>query len=403
MVEVASLFSQLLHHFPRTEFTAVVKKHRAERYAKGFSCWTQFVAMLFCQVARVDSLREICNGLACCLGKLVHLGVQRAPNKSTLAYANEHRPAALYEDVFWAALERFRHHGSLGTRKKQFRFKNKLMSLDSTTVSLCLSLFPWAKFRRTKGGVKVHVLLDHDDYLPAYVLISEAKQHDIHAARSLELRAGSIIAMDRAYVDYDLFGSWTQKGVYFVSRLKQGAVYEVLETRSLPETATDLRADQLIRLTGTSAQNSCPQVLRRVVVWDAKNEREVVLLTNHLDFAASTIAAIYKERWEIELFFKALKQNLKVKTFVGTTENALRVQIWTALIAMLLLKWLHHLSKAAWSLSNLASMLRLNLFTYRDLRAWLNEPFGTPPLIGQTPQLSFPIPAIGQLAIASPG
>jgi hypothetical protein len=395
MVNVTSLFSQLLHHFPRTEFAALVKKHRAERYSKGFTCWTQFVAMLFCQVARADSLREICNGLACCQGKLVHLGVETSPNKSTLSYANEHRPAALFEDLFWTALQRFREQGGVGARKTKFRFKNKLLSLDSTTITLCLDLFPWAKFRRAKGGVKAHVLLDHDDYLPSWVLITEAKQHDIKPARLLSLNPGSIVAMDRGYNDFDLFGTWTSSGVFFVTRLKEGTVYEVVESRTLPE-KSNIRADEIIRLTSDRAQEKCPHQLRRVVVWDEPNQREIVLLTNHLEFGATTIAAIYKDRWEVELFFKALKQNLKVKTFVGTSENALRIQIWTALIAILLLKWLHHLSRAGWSLSNLASMLRLNLFTYRALLDWLHNPFGTPPIVPGPEQLALPLAGLGQ-------
>ncbi len=164
-IRYASLFSQLLQHFPRLEFDRLVQKHQAERSAKGFRCWTQLVAMLFCHLGRADSLREICGGLACCLGKLTHLGISRAPNKSTLSYANEHRPAELFEELFWETLERMRQQGQLGKRKKKFRFRNQLLSLDSTTISLCLSLFPRASFRRAKGGVKVHVLLDHSDYL----------------------------------------------------------------------------------------------------------------------------------------------------------------------------------------------------------------------------------------------
>jgi hypothetical protein len=387
MLQAASLFNQLLHHFPRTEFGALVKKHQAERGAKGFTCWTQFVSMLFCQLAHADSLREICNGLACSEGKLVHLGVLTAPNKSTLSYANEHRPAALFEDLFYTALGRFRDQQDLGTRKAKFRFKNKLMSLDSTTISLCLDLFPWAQFRQAKGGVKAHVLLDHDDYLPAYVLITEAKKSDVRVAQALDLNAGSIVAMDRGYNDYALFGKWTQRGVFFVTRLKENAVYEVVESAVGP-LPRHILADEHIRFSGPKAVKDCPQLLRRVVVWDEVNQREIVLLTNLLHFGPTTIAAIYKDRWEIELFFKALKQNLKVKSFVGTSRNALLIQIWTALIAMLLLKWLHHLSKVKWSLSNLASMLRLNLFTYRDLRRWLENPFNTPPLIPQLEQLS---------------
>lgn len=378
MVKTASLFSQLLQQVPRNEFAKLVNKHQAEYRSKGFTCWTQFTAMLFCQLAHADSLREICNGLACCLGKLVHLGIHRGPSKSNLSYANAHRPAELFEDLFWTMANRLRAQGRLGARQHKFRFRNKLLSLDSTTISLCLSLFPWAEFRRAKGGVKAHVLLDHDDYLPSYVLISKAKMHDAKVLALLRLNPGSIVAMDRAYNDYRQFARWTEAGIYFVTRMKDNAVYEVVEQRAVPQ-YRNILSDEIVLLTGAQAQKKCPHKLRRIVVWDADNERQIVLLTNHLDFGATTIADIYRERWQIELFFKALKQNLRVKSFVGTSENALRIQIWTALIAMLLLKWLHHLSKAGWSLSNLASMLRLNLFTYRDLRDWLDDPFNTPP------------------------
>jgi hypothetical protein len=387
MVQAMSLFNQLLQHFPKLEFAALVKKHNAERAAKGFSCRAQLVAMLFCQMAHADSLREICNGLACCLGKLVHLGIDVAPSKSTLSYANKHRPAKLYEELFYTALARFRDEKGLGQRKQKFRFKNKLLSLDSTTISLCLEMFPWAKFRQAKGGVKAHVLLDHDDYLPSYVLITEARCSDVKLADSFPLNPGSIVAMDRGYSDYALYGRWTEQKIFFVTRLKDNARYEVLDAGPVPANRNIL-SDDLIQFTGDKAQKDCPFPLRRVVVWDAAGNREIVLLTNLLEFGSTTIAAIYKDRWEIELFFKALKQNLKVKSFVGTSENALRIQIWTALIAILLLKWVHHLSKVKWSLSNLASMLRLNLFTYRDLGAWLDNPFGTPPILPDSQQLS---------------
>jgi len=302
IVQVASLFNQLLQHFPRTEFAALVKKHAAERAAKGFTCWTQFVSMLFCQLARADSLREICNGLGCCLGRLVHVGIARAPSRSTLSYANEHRPAALFEDLFFTALARFREQQGLGTRKHKFRFKNKLLSLDSTTISLCLTLFPWAKFRRAKGGVKAHVLLDHDDYLPAYVLLTEAKRSDVKLADSFVLNPGSIVAIDRGYIDYALFGRWSLAGVFFVTRLKENAAFEVVEECEIPQNR-NIRADQFIRLTGAKAQTDYPDLLRRIVAWDAENEREIVLLTNLMEFGSTTIAAIYKERWQIELFF----------------------------------------------------------------------------------------------------
>lgn len=395
MVRVSSLFSQLLHHFPRAQFASLVKKHQAERDAKGFTCWNQFVAMMFCQLAHADSLREICNGLKCCLGKLAHLGVGKAPNKSTLSYANAHRPAALYQDLFYATYKHFQRVGGFGHRKTKFRFKNKLLSLDSTTISLCLSLFPWAEFRRAKGGVKVHVLLDHDHYMPSFVRITKAKEHDIKTARTLALNPGSIVAMDRAYNDYELFGRWTAKGIFFVTRLKENANYRTVKNLPVPKRG-NIISDKIIKLTGVGADEKCPYLLRRILVRDEENRRLIVLLTNHLEFGPTTIAAIYKDRWEIELFFKALKQNLKVKSFVGTSENALRIQIWTAMIAILILKWLHYISKAGWSLSNLATMLRLNLFTYRDLMEWLHNPFGTEPLVPQPEQLYLPVSGLGQ-------
>jgi hypothetical protein len=279
-------------------------------------------------MAHADLLREICSGLACCQGKFKRFGIGKAPNKSTLSYANQHRPAELFEDLFWTLMHRFRATVGLGGRKSKFRFKNKLLSLDSTTIYLCLNMFQWAKFRRAKGGVKVHVLHDHDDYMPSYVWITEAKRHDRTVTRDIVLKPGSIVAFDRAYNDYSLLSSWTADKVFIVTRQKENAIYQVVEERTVPKHRSIL-SGQIIKLTGTKAEERCPHPHRRVVVWDERNERQIVLLTNHLEFGASTIAAIYKDRWEIELFFKTLKQHLKVKTFIGTSENALRIQIWT--------------------------------------------------------------------------
>jgi len=368
-----SMFSQLLQLFSRVEFASLVKKHRAERHARGFDCWTQFVAMLFCQLGRAHSLREICGGLASVEGKLNHLGVETAPKRSTLAYANAHRPAALFENVFQRLLERCQ---GLSPRRK-FRFKNKLVSMDATVIDLCLKMFDWAKFRRTKGAVKLHLLLDHDGYLPCFGVITEGKVHEIRVARSLEFPSGTILAMDRGYVDYLWLDELEQQGVFFVTRLKDNAAFSVEEEFSGPD--GPIRSDCLIRLPGSGQSLNEARILRRIVVWDEVNQREIVLLTNNMKLAARTIAAIYKERWQIELFFKALKQNLKIKTFVGTTRNALEIQIWTALISMLLLKYLQLRSRIAWSLSNLVAMLRFNIFVHRDLWKWLEDPFELPP------------------------
>jgi len=393
MVRHASLFSQLIALFSRQKFYELVYRHGSERYAKGFNSWDHFVAMLFCQLAQAKSLREICGGLASCLGKLRHLGINAAPNKSTLSYANAHRPWQLYRDLFYQTLA-FCRQAAPG-RAKKFRFKNKLLTLDSTTISLCLSLFPWARFRRTKGAVKLHLLLDHEGYLPTYACISDGKRHDVKVGRKLALAPGSIIVIDRGYNDYKLFADWTDNDIYFVTRLKDSANYEVVEQRPVPVNRNVL-ADELIVFNGYYAQRDCPYVLRRILVCDKQSGSRIVFLTNHLDFGATTVADIYKDRWQIELFFKALKQNLKVKTFVGTTENALYIQIWTALIAMLLIKLLQFKSKFKWSLSNLVAFLRWNLFTYRNLWDWIDSPFETVPIVPKSVQHQLPFRGLGQ-------
>lgn len=372
----SSMFSQLLKLFPRTEFQALVKRTHAERHARGFTCWGQFVAMLFCQLGRAHSLREICGGLRSSEGKLKHLGIS-APSRSTLAYANEHRPWQLYRAVFQELLGRCQ---AQVTGRRKFRFKNKLVSLDSTVIDLCATLFDWAKFRRTKGAIKLHCLLDHDGYLPSVVVITEGKRHDVRVARTLRFDPGTVVVLDRGYVDYAWFGQLTAQGVFFVTRMKDSTVYKVVERRAVPERGAVLR-DEIIELTNWEAANKCPFRLRRVEVDDPDKGSTLIFLTNHLTFGATTIAAIYKERWQVELFFKALKQNLKIKTFVGTSPNALKVQVWTALIAILLLKYLQLRSRFAWSLANLVALLRMNLFTHRDLWAWLDEPFIGPPTV----------------------
>lgn len=385
MVRTASIFSQLLDIFPRLEFAKAVKDHQAERYGKGFTCWEQFVAMLFCQVAQAHSLREICGGLSCCLGKLVHLGIRNAPKRSTLSYANKHRPWELYETVFYQLLDKCRLRAPGKTR---FRFRNKLLSLDATVIDLCLSLFDWAKFRQTKGAVKLHLLLDHDGYLPTFARITEGKVHEVKIAQELRFPRGSILAIDRGFTHFTLYARWTEEGVFFVTRQKSHAAYEVVETRQVPQNRGVL-SDQIIRFTGPRSKCDCPYRLRRIVYLDKKTGKELIFITNHLKFGATTIASIYKDRWQIEAFFKALKQNLKVKTFVGTSPNALKTQIWTALITMLLLKYLQLRSRLNWALSNLVAMLRWNLFTYRDLWIWLDNPFQTPPLQPMPEQLRF--------------
>ena len=379
MKRFCSIFSQLLQLFPRLEFEQAVKKHQADRGAKGFTSWGQFIAMLFCQLGRAHTLREICGGLASCEGKLKHLGVPEAPKKSTLAYANEHRPWELYKTVFGQLLEKCQSTVSEAGWKKKFRFKNKLTSLDSSTIDLCLSLFDWAKFRQTKGAVKLHLLLDHDGYLPSYAVITDGKKSDIKVARTMKFAPGTVLVMDRGYNDYDWFAELTDQGVFFVTRMKDNANYGVVEKRKTPEKGNVISDEVIFFYSMAKADKK--YFFRRVEIWDEEQQKTLVFLTNHLEFGATTIAAIYKDRWKVELFFKAIKQNLKIKTFLGTSANAVHTQIWTALIAMLVLRYLQLKSTFGWSLSNLAALLRHQLFVYRDLYNWLNNPFEAPPAL----------------------
>ena len=375
MNRVCSIFAQLLQLFPRVKFQEEVNKHQAERHSRGFSCWGQFVAMLFCQVGQAKSLREICNGLMAIEGKLKHLGVSSAPNKSTLAYANEHRPWELYQSVFNQLLARCHQqaHGS-----KKFRFKNKLVSMDSSTIDLCASVFDWAKYKRTKGAVKVHLLLDHEGYLPCFAHITDGKSSDIAVARGLKFQAGTIVVMDRGYVDYGWWEQLTKQGVYFVTRLKKDILWDEVESRKPPQNGNVIR-DQIIQIR-PSAQNKMETKFRIVTILDTEG-KELSFLTNHVELGATTIAKIYKDRWQIEIFFKCLKQLARVKTFVGTSANALKTQIWAALIAVLILKFLQLKSKFNWSLSHLVALLRQQLFVYRDLYIWLDDPFQAPPAL----------------------
>ena len=377
MQRFSSIFSQLLQLFPRIEFEQAVKKHRSDYAAKGFTSWTQFVAMLFCQFGRAHSLREICGGLASCEGKLKHLGVSDFPKRSTLSYANANRPWSLYQTVFEQLLAKCQVAvASRGTRKK-FRFKNKLVSLDASVIDLSLSLFDWAQFRRTKGAVKLHLLLDHDGYLPSFAVVTTGKTSDIKVARRLRFERGTVVVMDRGYIDYEWFVQLTYQGVYFVTRLKDNASFEVVENRPIPA-GTNVLKDQIVFFHSQAVAD--PEHFFRIVeVWDEEKQRSFTILTNQYKYAATTIAAIYKERWKVELFFKAIKQNLKLKTFLGTNANAVKTQIWTALIAMLVLRFLQLMSTFGWSLSNLAALLRHQLFVYRDLFGWLNAPFEGPP------------------------
>jgi diacylglycerol kinase len=384
MERVCSIFSQILKLIPRVEFDRAVRKHEAEKHAKGLSSWSQFIALLFCQLGGAHSLREIIGGLAASEGKLRHLGVPLGPTRSTLAYANQHRPWQVYKDLFDALVQQC--HGEAVLRKRKFRFKGPLLSLDSTILPLCLAVFDWALYRKQKGAAKVHVVLDNATLLPQFAVITDGKTADIATARRMTFPAGALLVFDRGYEDHAWWRKLDAGGVRFVSRLKDSTHYAIVDQR--PVSGANVIRDEVIVLASEKDPDSA-QRLRRVEVWVEDKQDTLAFITNDLKLAASTIASIYKDRWQIELFFKAIKQSLRIKTFIGASENAVQSQIWTALIAILLVRLLQLRSTWGWGLSNLAALLRQQLFVYRDLWSWLNEPF-RPPIALDDPQLVLP-------------
>ena len=364
-----TVFAQLLKFVPRHEFESLANQHHEGQKLRKMTRWSQYVALCLAQVSGRSSLRDIVSNLSAQTAKLYHLGSARV-TRSSLARINERQPYTLYEALFHKLLARC--HGL--APRHGFRFNNKLYSLDSTTIDLCLSVFPWAKFRRTKGAVKVHVGLDHDGLLPSFVAVTDGKAHDVTMGRSLELPADSIVVMDRAYIDYTWFNALDSKGIFFVTRQKRNATYRVIERHEVLK-SKGLTCDQTILITGAKAK-ACPIPLRRIGYRDPDTGKHYVFLTNNFRLAAKTIADIYKARWQIELFFKCIKQNLKIKSFVGTSKNAVLTQIWIAMCTYLLLAWIKFSSGIDRSLQQMIRLLQLNLF---DRRALLPLLRGDPP------------------------
>ena len=381
MRRFCSILNQTLQIFPRREFQRLVDETHAERHARGFKSWDQFVAMLFSHLADANSLREICGGLASCEGRLSQLGT-RAPARATLAYANGHRNWQLFEKVFYALYDHCRR--DLGLNCK-FRFKNPLLSIDSTHISLCSEMFPWASYSRQKGAVKLHFTLDHAGYLPAAMVVATGKIGELTIARRQRWEAGTIVMFDRGYIDFAWFQRLTDSGVWFITRVRADMQFKIVETSEVEKGGFPV-TDQRVYILGRRRSKRYPGLLRVVTI--QKPDGEIFqFLTNNMRLAPSTIAAAYKDRWEIESFFKTLKQNLRIKSFLSTSPNAVLTQIWTAVIAMLLLRYLQAKARYNWSFSNLMYFLRMNLFVYRDLWEWLHNPFVAPDVTNQPMQL----------------
>lgn len=373
-----TLFAQVIGKMPKENIRKIIRTAETDKHCKGYDTWSQLISMTFCQFSCCDSVRDISNGLKSATGNLNHLGISRAPSKSTVAYQNANRDSSVFRDIFYMLYRHFGqqaqwHHG-------KFRFKMPIKLLDSTLVSLTMSVYDWAHYTTKKGAVKMHTLLDYDSLLPEFVNITTGKTTDNKAAYDIAVPKHSIVVADRGYCDYSLLNHWDSNNVFFVVRHKNNIRYRTIEEKPLPQKrAQDILIDEIIEFELSDAREKYPKKLRRIAVWNNEHGYTVELLTNNFKLAASTIAELYRQRWQIEIFFRNLKQLLRIKSFVGTTRNAVEIQIWTAMITMLLLCWLKHTAKYKWALANLVVSLRLNTFTKIDLEKWLNEPFTPPP------------------------
>lgn len=373
-----TVFSQLLKLLPRHEFETLATRHHSGRRFRTASRWSQFVTMAMAQLSGRNSLRDIMENLSAQAHRLYHLGSVKL-SRSNLSRINESKPYKLYEAVYGKLLHRCQGVAP-GHR---FRFNNPLYSLDASTIDLCLSVFPWADFRTTKGAVKLHVGLNHDGYLPEFATITEGKSHDVTVGRTLEFPKGSIVAMDKAYNDYSWYKRLTDKGIFFVTRLKSNAKIRIVDRRAVLK-GKGVTCDQTIEFTGAQTALKCPIQLRRIGYRDSETGKHYVFLTNHFNLAAKTIADIYKARWQVELFFKWIKQNLKIKSFVGTSKNAVMTQIWVALCVYLVIAFIKFQSKLTKSMQQILRLLQLNLFEKRDLIALLQGK----PLHDQPPDIN---------------
>lgn len=378
MVNV-TLFSQIIHHLDRNLFARAVKQYQTDKHSKGINSWTHLITMLFCHLAKAQSIREITNGLRSISGNLNHLGIQgKTPSRSSLSYINEHRDWMMFREYYFLLKEKLNREGYL-RRKKFKRIDRKIYLLDSTIISVCISIFDWARYRQEKGAIKLHTLLDYDGCLPSYLFMTEGKHSDVKHARYMHLPARSVVVADRGYQDFKMLYRWKKESITFVIRLKKSIKHEMIKELPLPDNKADhIIKDEIIVLTEEDTLEHYPEKLRRVAVYDKKNKQTIELITKNLSWKASTIAELYKQRWMIEIFFKELKQHLKIKSFIGMNENAMLIQIWTALIVLLLLRYLQTIAQYPWHLSNLIAFLRMNLFVKILLTEWLNNPFKPP-------------------------
>jgi len=357
------VLAQFLSLLPRYEFHRLVDKYKGDYRVKSFSCWDQLASMMIAHINQEDSLRDLDITLNAHANKLYHLGISQVP-RSTLAEANEKRDYRIYEE--FAKLLMMRARREYADTELKIDLDNAVYALNASTIDLCLSLFNWAKFRKTKGAIKLHAMIDLRGNIPSFLTITDGKTHDVKAAPLVPLEPESIYVVDRGYVDFSWLWSVEQREAYFVTRLKDNINWSRIVSHPVDK-SLGLRSDQEIILTSARLKTFYPQRLRRISFRDEERGKTLVFLTNHFGLAAEIVAALYKMRWEIELFFKWLKQNLKVKTFLGTSANAVKIQIWVALVVYLELAIIKERYRLDPPLSKMLHFLKVNLFEQKPL------------------------------------
>ena len=358
---------QLLKPVSRHEFESLSQKHHVGQKLRTTSRWNQFVGLMVAQLSGRQSLRDIQANLEAQRSKLYHIGAQPIA-RSTLARLNEKQPAELYQTLFGKLLNRCKGHV---TGKHKFQFKNPLYSLDASAINLSLNLFPWAAHRDDTANVKLSVGLNHGTMIPEFVALSDGQENDMVEGRKFDFPKGSIIAFDKGYVDYEWFKSLTDRGIFFVTRLRAGSVYNVTNSYPVDE-STGILKDEDIQFSSAHAQKRGAPALRRVVYYSKETGKTYEFLTNHFRLAAKTIAGIYKDRWQVELFFKSIKQSLHIRAFLGTSRNAVLTQLWVAMITYLLVAYARYAAQAGWTVYRMLRVLRLNLFERKTLQEVLN-------------------------------
>lgn len=362
MKQANTVFHQLLKYLPRHRFQAAVDRHHGDRRIRSISCWDQLVALLFGQLAGSRSLRDLVTGFNSKSAHHYHLGT-RTVRRSSLSDANSNRPTEAFQETFFYLLEQVRNKLPKCDAGEMVRL------IDSTTIDLNLNQFKWADFRSTKAGIKLHTVYDPKAEVPVYFAMTNAKVNDRKALEHLPMMAGMTYVVDRAYNDYAWYYALTQQGSVFVGRMKRNALYEVLETK--PAIGEGILRDEVIQLSSSKAKIACPAPMRRIQFCRKEDGKILDFITNDMNRSAQEIADLYKQRWQIELFFKWIKQNLKIKTFIGRSENAVMIQVLVALISYLLLKLAQLGCYSKMGLQKTARLIGINLTSRRSLIALL--------------------------------